>query len=81
MLHSYYHGGSDRSSRGRVGFWSRAGLSAGVSGLTGWPCYLIGRREEDRERELLEGTTRIGLESDHVEYKYCCGKLSVISAI
>ena len=26
---------SDRSSRGRVGFWSRPGLPAGLSGLTG----------------------------------------------
>lgn len=49
-----------------MGFWSRAGLPTGLSGLTGRPCYPIGRREEDRERELLGGTTRIDLESDHV---------------
>jgi hypothetical protein len=54
-----------RSSVGRVGFWPRAGLPAGL-------CYLIGRREEDREGELEGGevTTRIGLENDYVEYEY-----------
>ena len=43
---------SDRSSRGRVGFWSRPGPPAGLSGLAGRPRYLIDRREEDREGEL-----------------------------
>ena len=44
--------GSDRNSRGWVGFWSRAGLPVGLPSLTGWPCYLTGRSEEDREGEL-----------------------------
>ena len=62
---------SDRSSRGRVGFRSRPGLPAGLSGLTGpalLPDWSKGRR---RGKEGFgEGNARISLENDYIEYKY-----------
>jgi hypothetical protein len=56
-------------------FGSRAGLPASLSGLTGWPYYLVGRREEDREGGHL-GRERLELVSDYIEYKYIVAYLA-----
>jgi hypothetical protein len=66
--HTVHQPISDRSNRGRVGFWSRPGLPAGLSGLTG-PALLPDWSKGGGEgrRAFGGGATRIGLENDYVD--------------